>query len=65
MALGSSSNIQLRQCHWTNSSTIISKPFYLYFRDLKMKKTRKPADPKFNVAEYVSQERKSGGCCGS
>jgi len=30
-----------------------------------MKKTRNPADPKFNVAEYVSQERKSGGCCGS
>lgn len=39
--------------------------FMAVAKDLKMKKTRKPADPKFNVAEYVSQERKSGGCCGS
>ncbi|CAC5360904.1 ras-related protein Rab-26-like isoform X2 [Mytilus californianus] len=39
--------------------------FMAVAKDLKMKKTRKPADPKFNVAEYVLQERKSGGCCGS
>ena len=28
-----------------------------------MKKTRQPSDPKFNVADYVDQEKKTGGCC--
>ncbi|XP_060081767.1 ras-related protein Rab-37-like [Ylistrum balloti] len=37
--------------------------FMAVARDLKMKKTRKPTEPKFNVADYVNQEKKTGGCC--
>ena len=34
-------------------------------RDLKLKKTRHPNEPKFNVGEYVDQHKEHGGCCGS
>ncbi|XP_045212549.1 ras-related protein Rab-37-like isoform X1 [Mercenaria mercenaria] len=37
--------------------------FMAIARDLKMKKTRQPSDPKFNVAEYVDKEKKTPGCC--
>lgn len=37
--------------------------FMAIARDLKMKKTRHPNDPKFNVAEYVDKEKKTPGCC--
>ncbi|XP_060599667.1 ras-related protein Rab-37-like isoform X2 [Ruditapes philippinarum] len=37
--------------------------FMAIARDLKMKKTRHPSDPKFNVAEYVDKEKKTAGCC--
>lgn len=37
--------------------------FMAVARDLKMKKTRQPTDPKFNVAEYVDKEKKNPGCC--
>ncbi|KAL3876383.1 hypothetical protein ACJMK2_034236 [Sinanodonta woodiana] len=39
--------------------------FMAVARDLKMKKTRKPSDPSFNVAEYVTKEQQTSGCCGS
>lgn len=37
--------------------------FMAVARDLKMKKTRQPSDPRFNVADYVDQEKKTAGCC--
>lgn len=37
--------------------------FMAVAKDLKMKKTRQPSDPKFNVADYVDQEKKTNGCC--
>lgn len=37
--------------------------FMAVAKDLKMKKTRQPSDPKFNVADYVDQEKKTTGCC--
>lgn len=39
--------------------------FMAIAKDLKMKRTRKPDEPAFNVAEYVQQENtiKVGGCC--
>lgn len=39
--------------------------FMAIAKDLKMKRTRKPDEPAFNVAEYVQQEStiKVGGCC--
>lgn len=39
--------------------------FMAIARDLKMKITRKPNEPKFNVAEYVDHEKKQIGCCSS
>ncbi|XP_070185262.1 ras-related protein Rab-37-like isoform X2 [Littorina saxatilis] len=39
--------------------------FMAVARDLKMKKTRRPNEPKFCVADYVEQEKKEGGCCSS
>ncbi|XP_048758992.1 ras-related protein Rab-37-like isoform X2 [Ostrea edulis] len=39
--------------------------FMAVARDLKMKKTRKPTDPKFSVTDYVNQEKQSVGCCSS
>ncbi|KAK3586148.1 hypothetical protein CHS0354_033272 [Potamilus streckersoni] len=39
--------------------------FMAIARDLKMKKTRKPSDPAFNVAEYITKEQQTSGCCGS
>ncbi|KAJ8318795.1 hypothetical protein KUTeg_003886 [Tegillarca granosa] len=45
--------------------TNVDLAFMAVARDLKMKKTRKPTDPKFNVADYVNQEKKTGGCCSS
>ncbi|XP_064608042.1 ras-related protein Rab-37-like isoform X4 [Liolophura sinensis] len=38
--------------------------FMAVARDLKMKKTRRPNEPKFSVTEYVESEKKSAGCCG-
>ncbi|XP_076453600.1 ras-related protein Rab-37-like isoform X5 [Babylonia areolata] len=37
--------------------------FMAVARDLKMKKTRRPNEPKFCVADYVEQEKKEAGCC--
>lgn len=37
--------------------------FMAVARDLKMRKTRRPNEPKFNVAEYVDQEKQQSGCC--
>ncbi|XP_048248527.1 ras-related protein Rab-37-like isoform X6 [Haliotis cracherodii] len=37
--------------------------FMAVARDLKMKKTRRPNEPKFNVADYVEQEKKNASCC--
>jgi len=37
--------------------------FMAVARDLKMQKTRKPNEPKFNVAEYVDAQKQHGGCC--
>ncbi|XP_074647311.1 ras-related protein Rab-37-like isoform X1 [Tubulanus polymorphus] len=37
--------------------------FMAIARDLKMKKTRSPNDPKFSVADYIEQEKKTGSCC--
>ncbi|XP_061167334.1 ras-related protein Rab-37-like isoform X6 [Saccostrea echinata] len=39
--------------------------FMAVAKDLKMKKTRKPTDPKFSVTDYVNQEKQSIGCCSS
>nr|XP_022313335.1 ras-related protein Rab-26-like isoform X8 [Crassostrea virginica] len=39
--------------------------FMAVAKDLKMKKTRKPTDPKFSVTDYVNQEKQSVGCCSS
>ncbi|XP_012944215.1 ras-related protein Rab-37 isoform X2 [Aplysia californica] len=39
--------------------------FMAVARDLKMKKTRRPNEPKFCVADYVEQEKKQTGCCSS
>ncbi|XP_064625110.1 ras-related protein Rab-37-like isoform X2 [Lineus longissimus] len=41
--------------------------FMAIARDLKMKKTRNPSDPKFSVVDYIDQhdEKKAGGCCSS
>lgn len=39
--------------------------FMALARDLKMKKTRRPNDPKFCVADYVEQEKKETSCCNS
>ncbi|XP_025082199.1 ras-related protein Rab-37-like isoform X4 [Pomacea canaliculata] len=37
--------------------------FMAVARDLKMKKTRRPNEPKFCVADYVEQEKRQTGCC--
>ncbi|XP_052262531.1 ras-related protein Rab-37-like isoform X2 [Dreissena polymorpha] len=37
--------------------------FMAIARDLKMKKTRQPMDPTFNVAAYVDSQKKTPGCC--
>ncbi|KAK6171598.1 hypothetical protein SNE40_019749 [Patella caerulea] len=39
--------------------------FMAVARDLKMKKTRKPNEPQFNVADYVDQEKSTSQCCSS
>ncbi|XP_041473861.1 ras-related protein Rab-37-like [Lytechinus variegatus] len=38
--------------------------FIAVAKDLKMKKTRRPNDPKFNVREFVEQQKQTpSGCC--
>ncbi|XP_041364030.1 ras-related protein Rab-37-like isoform X2 [Gigantopelta aegis] len=37
--------------------------FMAVAKDLKMKKIRRPNEPRFNVADYVEQEKKTNGCC--
>ncbi|CAH1794637.1 unnamed protein product [Owenia fusiformis] len=37
--------------------------FMAIARDLKSKKTRKPNEEKFNVAEFVDNEKQKAGCC--
>ncbi|ELT94379.1 hypothetical protein CAPTEDRAFT_193005 [Capitella teleta] len=37
--------------------------FMAIARDLKSRKSRRPNEPKFNVAEYVDQEKQKPSCC--
>jgi len=39
--------------------------FMAVAKDLKMRKTRQPDEPRFNVAEYVDRQKQNTGCCNS